>query len=41
VNTSDDWDEYWDYYRVWNKKKNYANNIETVESLLEKDELCG
>ncbi len=41
VNTSDDWDEYWDYYRGWNRKKNYANNIETVESLLEKDELCG
>ena len=29
------------YYRGWNRKKNYANNIGVVESLLEDGELCG
>jgi len=41
INTSEDWDGYWDYYKIWNKKKNYANNIEVVESLLENNRLCG
>ena len=42
IYTSDDWDEYWNYYKGWNRKKNYANNIEVVESLLLEDcELCG
>ena len=41
INTSEDWDGYWDYYRGWNRKKNYANNIGVVESLLGDDELCG
>ena len=41
INTSEDWDEYWDYYRGWNRKKNYANNIGVVESLLGDGELCG
>lgn len=41
INTSDDWDSYWDYYRVWNKRKNYANNVAVIESLLGDDELCG
>ena len=37
INTSDDWD----YYRVWNKRKNYDNNVAVIESLLGDDELCG
>ena len=41
VNTSEDWDGYWDYYKGWNKKKNYANNIDVVERLLGGGELCG
>lgn len=41
INTSDDWDGYWDYYRGWNRKKNYANNIGVIESLLGDGELCG
>lgn len=41
VYTSEDWDGYWNYYRGWNRKKNYANNIGVVESLLEDGELCG
>ena len=41
INTSEDWDSYWDYYRRWNKRINYANNIDVIESLLGEGELCG
>lgn len=41
INTSEDWDGYWDYYKGWNKKKNYANNIDVIESLLGNGALCG
>lgn len=41
INASEDWDGYWDYYRDWNKKENYANNIGVVESLLRGAQMCG
>jgi hypothetical protein len=41
INTSEDWDGYWNYYRGWNRTKNYANNIGVVDSLLGNNELCG
>ena len=41
INASEDWDEYWDYYRDWNQKENYANNIGVVENLLGNAQICG
>jgi len=41
INTSEDWDGYWDYYREWNQKKNYANTIGVVANLLGNGQMCG
>ena len=39
IKTSKDWDKYWSYFRQWNKKINYANNINIAENLLKNSQL--
>ena len=41
IHSSENWDEYSDYYKEWKHKENSANNIRIVDNLLSDSQLYG